>query len=237
MSEKYKKEQPTSYAVGTQATIELLKRRPKQAIRLFINPAQRHDETYDKLLSLAKLDGIPVIENNQKIFKEISGKDNTMSLGEFRKEEQDLDPKANHVVLVNPSNPGNLGTIIRAMAAFSYLDLAIITPSADPFDPKCVRATMGALFSVRVHRYASFEEYRSSFGEKRSYYPFMLQAKTTLKEAHHSSPFTLIFGNEATGLDRSFLDLGEPLLIPHTDLVDSLNLDNAVSIALYEFLP
>ena len=42
------------------------------------------------------------------------------------------------------------------------------------------------------------------------------------------------FGNEAKGLDRSYLEVGEPVLIKISGELDSLNLDNAVSIGLYE---
>ena len=50
-----------------------------------------------------------------------------------------------------------------------------------------------------------------------------------------SRPFSLIFGNEATGLDDSFLEVGQSVLIRHSDRIDSLNLSMAVGIALYEF--
>lgn len=54
---------------------------------------------------------------------------------------------ANHVVLVNPGILGNMGTIIRTMLGFNYTNLAIIRPG-DVFDPRVVRASMGALFNI-----------------------------------------------------------------------------------------
>ena len=157
-----------------------------------------------------------------------------MVIGEFEKTERALNPEGNHVLLVNPSNAGNLGTILRSLVGFGLSDIALITPCVDPFDPKVVRASMGALFHLRLRRYASFDAYAADAG-KRSYYPFMLQAQDFLPEAKQETPYTLIFGNEATGLPESFLGIGHPLKIPQTSLIDSLNLDNAVAIALYEF--
>ena len=64
----------------------------------------------------------------------------------------------------------------------------------------------------------------------------MLKAKTTLQNLDKKlSPHTLIFGNEASGLDDKFLDIGTPLLISHSNQIDSLNLSMSVGIALYEF--
>lgn len=231
---KYEKNGTISYCLGTTLVFELLNRRPEAASRIYINPKQNRDETYKKLVSLAKSLGLPVIENNEKIFKELSDKDNVMVIGEFNKWSDTLVQNNPHMVLVNPSNMGNMGTIIRCMAGFGVLDLAIVRPAADIFDPKVVRSSMGAIFSIRFHYYDSFEEYQKEH-EKHHMYPFMLQAKFALQEAKIEKPYSIILGNEATGLDQSFLKVGTPLIIPHSKLIDSLNLDNAAAIALYEF--
>ena len=231
---RYDKAGPTSFALGTQATFYLLESAANQTRKVYITPKQNRDETYERLVSLCKKKGVPVIENNERIFRDLSGKDNVMVIGEFEKTERALDPEGNHVLLVNPSNAGNLGTILRSLVGFGLSDIALITPCVDPFDPKVVRASMGALFHLRLRRYPSFDAYAADAG-KRSYYPFMLQAQDFLPEAKRESPYTLIFGNEATGLPESFLGIGHPLKIPQTSLIDSLNLDNAVAIALYEF--
>ena len=230
---KYDKNDEISYCLGTTICFELLLRAPEEAEALYISPKQKRDETYDKLVALARTNGIPVIENNEKIFH-LADKDNVMAIGEFKKFNRPLDAKKNHVVLVNPSNMGNLGTILRSCAAFNIGGLAIIKPAADAFDPKCVRSSMGAIFSVPFSYFSSFDEYQKSAG-LRSYYPFMLKATASTKGLKKKEPYSLVFGNEATGLDDSFLQVGTPLKIPQSSQVDSLNLDNAVSIALYVF--
>lgn len=231
---KYDKKSPTSYALGTQATFYLLESAPAQARRIYVSPKQNRDETFVRLVELAAACRVPVILNNERIFKDLSGKENVMVIGEFEKKEAPLDPLASHVLLVHPSNAGNLGTIFRSVVGFGLKDVALITPCVDPFDPKVVRASMGALFHLRVQRFPDFASYREAMGE-RAFYPFMLQAKKRLDSAEKRAPFTLLFGNEATGLPEEYLALGEPLIIPQVPLVDSLNLDNAVAIALYEF--
>lgn len=232
--DKYDKTNDTSYALGTTLTFELFQRKKDVAKRIYISPKQKRDDTYRALLALAKENQAPVIENNEKIFRFLSEKDNCMVIAEFQKWSDSLNEKENHIVLVNPSNKGNLGTILRSAAAFSYHDIAIISPAADIFDPKTIRSSMGAIFSIRFHYYASFEEYESK-NQGRHLYPFMLQADQFLGNQFIDTPYSLIFGNEAAGLNPSFLKTGTPLKIPQSSLVDSLNLDNAVSIALYDF--
>ncbi len=231
---KYDKKDSISYCLGTTLSFELLLRKPTSAKRLYISPKQNRDETYQKLIALAKTQGVEVIENNTKIFA-LADKDNVMVIGEFEKFSTPLDPKLNHVVLVNPSNMGNLGTIMRSCAAFNMGGLAIIRAAADAFDPKTIRSSMGAIFSLPFCYYDSFEDYEKQMGE-RHYYPFMLQASTPLPAIKKEKPYSLIFGNEATGLDASYLKVGTPVIIPQSSQVDSLNLDNAVSIAIYSFL-
>ena len=54
--------------------------------------------------------------------------------------------------------------------------------------------------------------------------------------AQKKQPFTLIFGNEASGLPPEFARMGQSVLIPQTNEVDSLNLSVSVGIGVYSFM-
>ena len=105
------------------------------------------------------------------------------------------------------------------------------------FDPKTVRASMGAVFRLRVKVYGGFEEYREEFPE-RKLYPFMLDASVPLQEAVKEKPpvWTLVFGNEGRGLPKEFAAYGQAVRIESNDRVDSLNLGIAAAIGIYEFM-
>ena len=227
----YEKNQQTSYALGVTLVFELLKKKKKLARKLYFSPLFKEGESKEQLIHLAKEAHIPIIQNNQKIFS-LSEKESCYAIGEFQKEEESLKEDCDHVLLVHPSNQGNLGTIMRAMASFSCYDLGIISPNADPFAPKTIRSSMGAFFSLRVKTYSSFELYQKEY-PNHSFYPFMLNASSSLDKLSFAPLTTLIFGNEATGLPSSFLKVGKSIRIPMEESVDSLNLDNAASIALY----
>ena len=154
----------------------------------------------------------------------------------FEKYENTLEPEKNHIVLVNPGDMGNMGTIIRTSIGFGIENLAIIEPGADVFNPKVVRASMGSLFQLKFHYYKSFEEYAQTAGERKMY-PFMLKGAVPLQELKRApgEVYSLIFGNEATGLPDDFSKIGQSVVIRHTDHIDSLNLALATGIGIYEF--
>ena len=140
----------------------------------------------------------------------------------------------NHMVLVNPSNCGNMGTIVRSCLGFGVTDIAIVgKTSADPCDPKTIRASMGACASVNIEVFDDFSEYQKRFPQN-NLYPFMLDGSTKLQETTINRPFSLIMGNEATGLDPAFKNIGQPIRIEHSSDIDSLNITIAASIGLYE---
>jgi len=118
---------------------------------------------------------------------------------------------------------------------FGIKDLGIIKPGVDIYDPKVVRSSMGAVFKLSFKYFDSFDEYRNSFSH--DIYTFMLNAKETIHtvKLNETRPFSLVFGNEGSGLSDEFLDIGTSVIIPHSNEIDSLNLSIAVGIASYEF--
>lgn len=229
---KYRKDDRISYTLGTTLTMELLNKKIEYVNRIYIHSKLDRNDTYYKMIDICKNNNIEVIESDKTI-NNLSDKDNCYMIGVFNKFEERLDDK-NHIVLVNPSNMGNLGTIIRSSIGFGINNLVIIKPGVDIFDPKVIRSSMGAIFNINFKYYDSFSDYQKEFS-KRDFFPFMLKAKTNLKDKVINGNYSLIFGNEASGLDDSYLNVGTPLIIKHNKTIDSLNLDNAVSIALYEF--
>jgi TrmH family RNA methyltransferase len=228
----YKKESFYSYALGAFPTIELLKNHPEDVIKIYVHTSFKNQEVLSLINSLR---GNKEMEYNDKMINKLSSKENCYIIGIFNKYATKLDDNKDHIVLVNPSNMGNLGTIIRSALGFGITNIAIIKPGVDIFDPKVVRASMGAIFSLNIHYFATYEQYKELYQNhvKRT---FMLQARNTLQETKFDQDklTSLVFGNEATGLDISLLDENS-IIIKHSDKIDSLNLPSSLAIALYEF--
>lgn len=242
----YKKDFECSYTLGVFPTLELIACKPDTVERIILSPKAAQNEGVGKMITFAEKSGIPALFE-PKTLARISSKDNCFAAGVFRKYTCKLRKHTNHLVLVNPSDMGNLGTILRTATAFGVEDIAIISPGADIYDPKVVRASMGAIFRVNFQYFNSFAEYLQAEGRgKRMLIPFMLDGAPIYKvasdyraqkqqEQKDALPFSLIFGNESAGLPVEFLSIGTPARIIHGNTVDSLNLPMAVGIGLYTF--
>jgi len=229
----YKKDFDYSYTLGAFPTFELIDAKPGAVIKVYM--ASNFTDA-EKLTDVCRRAGI-TLEVSDKTISRLSDKENVYVVGIFKKFDAQLDPKRAHLVLDRPSNMGNLGTIIRTSCGFGIYDIAIIGNGADEFNPKTVRASMGSLFRVRISRIESFDDYLKEYGSpQRNIYPFMLDGKEALSpDIKHSEVYSLVFGNEAAGLDPSYAERGVAVKIPQTEFVDSLNLTIAVGIGEYIF--
>ena len=232
--EAYRRELDYSYAPGLFPSLEAMTKRPEAVRRLLLSARGQESQGVQKLIELANERHIR-IETADKALARISGKENCFAAAVFEKQSAKLE-KQDHIVLHHISDQGNLGTILRTALGFGYHDIAVIRPAADVFDPKVVRASMGALFSLRVREYDDFDAYRQEFAGL-SAYPFMLDGAVQMDDAAAKAPHpcALIFGNEGAGLPPEFQQVGQPVRIPSSDEVDSLNLAVAAAIGMYAF--
>ncbi|MFA5523870.1 MAG: TrmH family RNA methyltransferase [Tissierellales bacterium] len=230
----YKKDFMYAYSIGVFPTLELLKFKKEEVFMVLLSSAGQENEGVKKIIDICNENNIE-IQINDKAINRISKKENSYAIGVFSKYEQKLDIQDNHVVLVNPSDMGNLGTIIRTILGFGIKNLAIIRPGVDIFDPKVIRASMGATFRLSFKYFEDFNSYHTRYNH--DIYTFMLNAKHSLPDikVDTNRPFSLVFGNEGSGLGDEFKDIGTSIIIPHSNEIDSLNLSIAVGIAAYEF--
>ena len=232
----YKSDLDYSYAPGIFPSMECMMHRPGKVRRLLVHSSAAGREGTDRLRSLADRLGVRVEEADRALAR-ISGKENCYAAAVFEKFEDAPDPGKPHVVLHNPGDSGNAGTILRTALGLGIEDVVLIRPCVDLFDPKTVRASMGSVFRLRVKVYDRFEEYREAF-PGRALYPFMLDASVPLREAVKEKPpvWTLVFGNEGKGLPKEFASMGQAVRIESNDKVDSLNLAIAAGIGIYQFM-
>lgn len=230
---RYQKKFNFSYAFGAYPVLDLLKFQKEKVLKVFVKREGLGSDGINEIIEICKRESIPFEENNFVIDK-VAYKENTYVVAVFEKYEEELEVDNNHIVLVNPSNTGNLGTIIRTMVGFGFKNLAIIKPGVDIFDPMVVRSTMGALFRVHFKYFESIRAYTEAY-KGHNMYPFMLDGGKNILDVEFKEPFSFIQGNEGKGLDSSYKDLGESIYIPHSDEIDSLNLSVATSIGMWEW--
>ena len=234
--EAYSRKLNYSYALGVFPSLMLMEAQPDRVQRLLLHPDGLKNEGVEKLRRLCAERGIRE-EMAERVLRRESRKDNCFAGLVFEKFDADLDPESCHAVLCQISDSGNLGTAMRSLLGFGIRDVALIRPCVDVFEPHALRASMGAFYKLRVHTYDTFEDYRQLYPD-RKLYPFMLDGAIELNAAaaQAQKPFSLVFGNEQTGLPPHFATLGQSVMIPQSDEIDSLNLAVAVSVGSYVFL-
>ena len=233
--EPYSRKLDYSYQLGVFPALMLLEARPDCAQRLLLDPRGLENEGVVKLRQRCAELGVRE-EFAEKVLRRESKKDNCFAGLVFKKYDCDLDPALCHAVLCQISDAGNAGTAMRSLLGFGIRDVAVVRPCVDVFDPHVLRASMGAFFKLRVKTYDSFDDYRADHPD-RPLYPFMLDGARPLDDVAREArpPFSLVFGNAQTGLPPIFASLGQSVLIPQSDEIDSLNLAVAVSVGAYAF--
>ena len=228
---RYRKDFTHSYTFGVFPTLELMIHQPDQALGVLIHPKGVDNSGITKIKSLCKESQVP-FKVDKKAIHRIGARENDFAVGIFRKMATNLDGNSDHLVLVNPSGKGNLGTIQRTMLGFGFVDLAIIQPAADIFHPDTVRASMGSLFQHRIELFRNLNDYQEKY--PRDYFPFMTDGEERLGKVTFTTPFSLVFGSEGAGLPKAFHFIGTSVRIDQSDKIDSLNIAIAVGISLYE---
>lgn len=129
-------------------------------------------------------------------------------------------------------DPGNLGTILRTLAWFGNFRCLLSPGSVDPFNPKVVRASMGAIFHVPLEVEVPLETLSANF---KSIACLDMQGSSLSAQAFKECDCYL-FGNEARGVPREQLQrLGaQPFAIPGSGAIESLNLATVVNMCVYE---
>jgi len=129
-------------------------------------------------------------------------------------------------------DPGNLGTILRSLAWFGGYRCLLSPGSVDPFNPKVIRSSMGAIFHVPIEQDVPLESLASRY---RNIGCLDMQGEPLSSSAFKACDCYL-FGNEARGVPRKQLEHlnARAFTIAGAGLIESLNLGTAVSLSVYE---
>ena len=224
--------QPVWQAVEAGADIEVLLVSPELL---------RHRGALD-MVDAQKATGLRVARLTGELFGRISDRDEPAGLAAIvraspaRVGELAAGEGALFAALHEPGNPGNIGTIIRTASAAGATAVILIGPSADPYDPVAVKASMGALFSVPVavaESGAEFLAWAASAGVTVA--AASGQAALSCWDAPWHLPLALLLGSEGTGLPADLLVSADlQVAIPMTGTAESLNLAVAAGVLLYE---
>ena len=138
-------------------------------------------------------------------------------------------------VLDGVQDPGNVGTILRTAEAFNC-GVILLDGSAEIFNPKVIRSSMGAIFylPVTVTSRADFLQVMNSHGVK--ILATALDKSAEIYSSHNftQSPVAIVFGSEAVGVSTEILTVAKKIFIPMTGHAESLNVATSAAIILSE---
>lgn len=169
---------------------------------------------------------------DQKVFDRLADTENSQGVLAVCALAYETTPCADkcYVLLDALQDPGNAGTIIRTAAAFGYDGVIITSGCVDPFSPKVVRASMGAIFQCAI---VLLEDFSQLQGHCVVAADIEGQDIASLKL---DAPHILAIGNEARGLSDELRPwITQTVTIPLCNrTINSLNAAVAAGIAMYE---
>lgn len=141
------------------------------------------------------------------------------------------------VALDDVQDPGNLGTILRTVDSIGVTQILVSKGTADCFNPKVVRSTMGAIFRIKI---IECEDLEKSLKEiKKHKYKIVvtsLQTNNSIYEINYNKKI-IVIGNEANGVEERIQKIAdEKIKIPMIGKTESLNASVATGIVLYEYV-
>ena len=140
-----------------------------------------------------------------------------------------------YVVLDGVQDPGNVGTILRTADAFGADGMLLVNGCADLYNPKTVRATMGAVFRCPVWRCGCEEAASLLRRSGISLYGAALRSDTVDARSVSYDPAAIAIGSEGRGLSVALLALCDKTIrIPMNQRCESLNAAAAATVLLWE---
>ena len=139
------------------------------------------------------------------------------------------------IALDGITDPGNLGTVIRIADWFGIRRIWCSTNSVEIYNPKCVQASMGAIFRVRVDHVELAPLLARQHSAGAALYKASMEGRSVVKE-RLASKAVLVLGSESHGLSAEVRALPGTLIgIPGGGGAESLNVAMAASALCMEF--
>lgn len=132
-------------------------------------------------------------------------------------------------------DPGNVGTILRTLDAAGFDAMLINNKTADPYAPKALRASMGAVFRIPVYC-AELPAVLSSLAQTHDLYAGALDGGPFFDRKRTKQGVCVIIGNEGQGISQAVYAVPglEKVKLPMVGGAESLNASVAAGIMIYD---
>ena len=187
---------------------------------------------------IAKYDCIYVTKKIYSYITEVKTPQGILAIIEKQSNENDIDYNQDIIIALDGiQDPGNLGTILRTVDSVGLTQILVSKDTADCYNPKVVRSTMGAIFRVKVIECENLEDTLKEIKKhKFSIITTSLQTQNSIYDIKYKKD-VIVIGNEANGVSENIQKLADKKLkIPMLGKTESLNASVATGIILYEYV-
>ena len=193
------------------------------------------------MLEIAKYECISVSDKIFNIITQVTNPQGIMAIIEknnSNEQEAEIDYTQDIIVVLDDvQDPGNLGTILRTVDSIGLNQIIVSKGTADAFNSKVVRSTMGAIFRIKI---IEVENLAQAIKEMRKHHFKLMVTSLQTKNSIYDIDFNkkiIVIGNEANGVSKEIQDMAdEKAKIPMLGRTESLNASVAAGVVMYEYV-
>lgn len=190
------------------------------------------------LYEIAKYDCIYVSEKVFSVLTDVSNPQGILAVINKKNSINEINYKDDIIVILDGiQDPGNLGTILRTVDSANIKQVIVTDKTADAYNPKVVRSTMGAIFRVNVIEADNVKDLVKDIKKhKFRLVATSLQTDTSIYDIDYNK-VAIIIGNEANGVSDELMNVADiKIKIPMLGKTESLNASVATGIIIYEYV-
>ena len=190
------------------------------------------------MLEIAKYECISVSDKIFNIITQVTNPQGIMAIIEKNAQDAQIDYTQDIIVALDDvQDPGNLGTILRTVDSIGLNQIIVSKGTADAFNSKVVRSTMGAIFRIKI---IEVENLVQAIKEMRKHHFKLMVTSLQTKNSIYDIDFNkkiIVIGNEANGVSKEIQDIAdEKAKIPMLGRTESLNASVAAGVVMYEYV-
>lgn len=199
-----------------------------------------NDESIDQktLYEVAKYDCTYVSEKVFGFITDVSNPQGILAVLEKNNHSDKMNYSEDIIVVLDGlQDPGNLGTILRTIDSANLKQVVVSKDTADVYNPKVVRSTMGAIFRVNIIESKNLVESLQNLKEN-GYETVVtaLDTKNSVYDIEYKKK-VIVIGNEANGVSKEVKEFADyKVKIPMPGKTESLNASVAAGIMIYEYV-
>lgn len=190
------------------------------------------------MLEIARYECISVSNKIFNIITQVTNPQGIMAIIEKNAQDAQIDYTQDIIVVLDDvQDPGNLGTILRTVDSIGLNQIIVSKGTADAFNSKVVRSTMGAIFRIKI---IEVENLAQAIKEMRKHHFKLMVTSLQTKNSIYDIDFykkIIVIGNEANGVSKEIQDMAdEKAKIPMLGRTESLNASVAAGVVMYEYV-